>query len=50
MEDSKKYQHSLIVLSLWKPDKEDICIVNDSNDPGDEHDKDVADDDLGADG
>ena len=35
-----------LTLSFGKPDKENICIVNDSNNGRNEDNKDVADDDL----
>lgn len=35
-----------LTFGLWKPNEENIGIVNDANDEGDEHDKNIADDHL----
>ena len=39
-----------LTFGLGEPDEENVGVVDDADDPGDENDKNVADDHLGAHG
>ena len=50
VEGGEQHEHRLVVFRLGQPDEEDVGVVDDADDPRDEHDEDVADEDLGLDG
>ena len=50
METAEQDEHCRIVFCFWQPNKKDICVVDNSNDPGAQNNKDVADEGLGSHG
>ena len=50
MEAAEQDEHCRVVFCFWQPDKKDICVVDNSNNPGAQNNKDVANEGLGSHG